>query len=268
MRLGLPLASALASVMLAGGLARAASLDFEARVEAHRAVERVLWERRIWPESNPGPKPALEDVLPESVLRTRVEDVLRKSRALEDLWKRPIGSVDLKAELDRMIGSSRDPATLQAMFDALGRDPVLAGEAIARPALVDRLIRSWYAGDSRYHGEGRRRAEEALASAGTPEALARAAARYETRTWARGAGGLDGSEWSDLLDKIQGQTVGTVGRLHESETAYSATVVLARTENSVQLGVASWPKTLFDVWWPVERPAHPPMLVEPAQDAP
>ena len=26
------------------------------------------------------------------------------------------------------------------MFDAVGHDPVLAGEAIARPALVDRLI--------------------------------------------------------------------------------------------------------------------------------
>ena len=203
MRLGLPLASARVRDARRGlAWGRLARLRGAGRGDGRSSG--CSGSARIRPGSSPS-KPALEDVLPESVLRTRVEDVLRKSRALEDLWKRPIGSVDLKAELDRMIGSARDPATLQAMFDALGRDPVLAGEAIARPALVDRLIRSWYAGDSRYHGEGRRRAEEALASAGTPEALARAAARYETRTWARGAGGLDGSEWSDLLDKIQGQ---------------------------------------------------------------
>jgi hypothetical protein len=68
----------LALLLLSWTASSAATLDFERRVDAHRAVERVLWERRIWPESNPEPKPPLEEVLPESVLRARVEEVLRK----------------------------------------------------------------------------------------------------------------------------------------------------------------------------------------------
>ena len=134
--------------------AHPAPLDLERRVAAHRAVERVLFEHRIWPESNPGPKPAFEDVLPEYALRSRVEDVLRKSNALAAIWKRPIGNVELQAEIDRMVRDSHDPAMLQEMFNAVGRDPVLVAEAIARPALVDRLIRGWYKNDSRFHDAG------------------------------------------------------------------------------------------------------------------
>ncbi|HET6372285.1 MAG TPA: hypothetical protein VFG76_03195, partial [Candidatus Polarisedimenticolia bacterium] len=163
---------------LAAAPVAAASLDFEARVEAHRAVERVLWERRIWPESNPGPKPPLEEVLPESVLRARVEEILRKSEALASVWKRPIGNRELQAELDRMLRDSRDRATLEAMLDALGRDPVLAAETIARPALVDRLLRGWYARDPRFHEAERRNAESALVAAPTPQGLERIAPRY------------------------------------------------------------------------------------------
>ena len=51
---------------------QAAGLTFEERVEAQRAVERVYWRHRIWPADNPGGKPALDAVLPESVLRSRV----------------------------------------------------------------------------------------------------------------------------------------------------------------------------------------------------
>lgn len=130
------------------GEARAQELDLERRVAAHRAVERVLWEHRIWPEANTEPKPSLEAVLPDRDLRDRVDDVLRKSAALADLWKRPVGAAELQAELERMRRSSRDPKLLDAMLDAVDRDPLLAAEVIARPALVDRLIRSWYAGES------------------------------------------------------------------------------------------------------------------------
>ena len=137
---------------VAAAAAPAATLDYDRRVDAHRAIERVLWQKRIWPESNSGPKPALEAVLPESALRARVDDVLRKSNALTAVWKRRIGNAELQAELDRMIAGSRDPAMLEEMFDALDHDPVLIAEAIARPALVDRLMLSWYETDTRFQG--------------------------------------------------------------------------------------------------------------------
>ena len=47
------------------------SLSFEDRVRCQRAVEEVYWRHRIWPAANPGPKPALDEVLPDAMLRQR-----------------------------------------------------------------------------------------------------------------------------------------------------------------------------------------------------
>ncbi len=66
------------------------SLSLEDRVAAQTAIERVYWAHRIWPKENPGPKPPLEEVMPESTIRAKVEDYLKKSNALERFWGRPI----------------------------------------------------------------------------------------------------------------------------------------------------------------------------------
>ncbi len=266
--------------------AQAAQLDQERRVDAHRAVEQVLWDHRVWPDSNPGPKPPLHSVLPDSALRARVDDVLRKSNALATLWKRPIGNLELQAELDRMVRGSRDPGALGAMFDALGRDPVLVAETIARPALVDRLIRSWYANDPRFHDAERREAERGFAAATTPEDLARIAPLYETTTWTRddtstasdgsspGTISLDAADWNDILERIRQRfarsgaegvgelPIGRMSPLRETDAAYSATVVLSKSTRTVRVAVASWPKTSFDTWWASERSNQPPILSE------
>ena len=66
------------------------TLSFAERVAAQRAIEEVYWRHRTWPESNPGPKPGLDEVLPPDRIAARVEDDLRKSAALEAFWGRPI----------------------------------------------------------------------------------------------------------------------------------------------------------------------------------
>src|SRR5262245_7707082 len=102
--------------------------DFERRVAAQKAIEEVLWRPRIWPADNPGPKPALEQVLPESVLRARVQDSLLQSKALERVWSRPIRNEDLQTDLARMSASSRAPEILREMLAALGNDAGLVAE--------------------------------------------------------------------------------------------------------------------------------------------
>ena len=59
-----------------------ASLTMEERIAYQRAIEEVYWRHRIWPkEKIPKPKPALNQVVPPSVLpRAKVEDYLQKSR--------------------------------------------------------------------------------------------------------------------------------------------------------------------------------------------
>src|SRR5262249_2886244 len=142
----------LARVMVVGALLAALPvgvwarpLTFEDRVAAERAIERVYWSHRIWPAENPGPKPPLEAVLSDAAIRARVEDGLRKSSALERLWGRPIDAAQLEAEVARMAHDTRDPEMLGEIFDALGNDPVLIAETLARPRMADRLLRERYA---------------------------------------------------------------------------------------------------------------------------
>jgi putative metal-binding protein len=125
-------------------------LTFEERVAARRAVEEVYWQHRIWPPSNPGPKPTLDEVLPDAVLRARVEDGLRKSEALGRFWGRPLGRAQIQAEIDRIARASENPAMLREILDALGNDPTLFAEVVVRPALADRLARTWHASDGSF----------------------------------------------------------------------------------------------------------------------
>src|SRR5262245_62483125 len=97
----------LSVIVAAGGMSAFGSsrVDFDKRVSAQSAIENVYWQQRIWPSDNPGPKPSLDRVLPESALRDKVEDYLLKSKALGRLWGRPIRDEDLQAEVARMAAS-------------------------------------------------------------------------------------------------------------------------------------------------------------------
>jgi hypothetical protein len=117
-------------------------LSFEVRVACQTALEEVYWPHRIWPQENPGPKPALAEVLPRAAVVRKVEETLARSAELTERLHRPIGPADLQAELDRMSGASRNPAMLAELFAALGNDPVRKAECLARPALTERWLRT------------------------------------------------------------------------------------------------------------------------------
>jgi len=148
----LPVSTAERLGRVAPDAGQARALSFEDRVAAQRAIEEVYWRHRIWPKENPAPKPSLEEVMPETAVRARVEDDLRKSNALEKYWRRPITAEQLQAEMDRMGASTRAPDVLREIFGALGNDPERIAETLARQSLADRLLRNWYTGDSRFHG--------------------------------------------------------------------------------------------------------------------
>jgi hypothetical protein len=126
-------------------------LTFEQRVEAQRAIEQVYWNHRIWPKDNPVPKPPLSAVMSDQAIRAKVADYLEKSNALEKWWQHPVTAKQLQAEMDRMAANTRDGATLQELYTALGNDPFVIAETLARQTLADRLIRNAYADDERFH---------------------------------------------------------------------------------------------------------------------
>src|SRR5262245_43302760 len=103
---------------------------FDERVKAQRAIEKVYWNHRIWPAAKPLPKPPLDAVVSNDELRAKVDDYLRKSNALESIWRRSINGDQLQAELDRMSRQTQDPQTLRELFSALNDDADLIAETL------------------------------------------------------------------------------------------------------------------------------------------
>ena len=136
----------------------ASPLSFDERVRAQLALERVAWSHRE------GTKAPFETAAPLSTVELKVRRSLSESVALERIWGDTLTAARLRRELDRMARASRLPGRLREIFDALGDDPVLLQEAIARPALVDRLIHAHYAWDPEIHASTRRAAEASAAA--------------------------------------------------------------------------------------------------------
>ena len=118
------------------------SLTFAERVAYQRAIEEVYWRHRIWPKERPDPKPSLDAVMSQAQLERKVHDYLRKSQALQDYWQQPITSEQLQAEINRMAKHTKQPEVLRELFQALGNDPLVVAECLARPILAERLFTS------------------------------------------------------------------------------------------------------------------------------
>jgi hypothetical protein len=155
------------------------TLTFQERVSYQHLIEDVYWRHRIWPKDRRNAKPPLDSVMSQAQLEKKVTDYLRKSQALEDYWQRPITAEQLQAEMNRMARHTKQPEVLTELFEALGNDPFIIAECLARPALANRLLTSWFASDERIHGERKQRAESELQAHLPAVALAKAGPSFE-----------------------------------------------------------------------------------------
>ncbi|PYL07698.1 MAG: hypothetical protein DME33_09600 [Verrucomicrobia bacterium] len=244
----------------------AAGLTFADRVAYQHAIEEVYWRHRIWPKERPDPKPSLDAVMSQAQLEKKVEDYLRNSQALEDYWHRPITAEQLQAEIDRIAQHSKQPEVLRELFEALGNDPFLIAECLARPALAKRLLASWYAYDRRFHDELRQRAKADLQAHPVIEQMNQTSGTYseiefvksdglreENSREARHSVRLNNREWDETVQKLgatfsNGHPVdvdagvpsakdaritriktGVLSALQEDERSYYASAVLSKT---------------------------------------
>jgi N-acetylneuraminic acid mutarotase len=120
------------------------TLTFEERLGYQRKIEEVYWHSRIWPKERTEPKPALETVMSAQKIEEKVRDYLRNSSVLDTYWQQPISSGQLQAEMERMAQHTKNPEMLRELFEALGDDPSVIAECLARPALSDRLVNEYY----------------------------------------------------------------------------------------------------------------------------
>jgi Kelch motif protein len=252
--------------------ASARTITLDDRIEAQRRIEQVYWNHRVWPETNTSAKPRLSQVVGDDALRAKVEDSLRKSAALETLWQRPVTSFQLQAELDRLSRDTQAPELLRELYAALGNDPALIAETLARQTLVDRLIREWYASDERFHGEQARRAVAAREGAQTVDELRSMGGEYREITVrkrrpsqppAHGVPEVSDLDWAHTLDDVARKfrttsaaiPVRTLSELVEDKDRFYVTTVLSLRDDELTTAVASWPKRSFESWWGAERDA-------------
>ncbi len=139
------------SIVLAIGVAAAAEpsprrLTFEDRVLAQEKIDAVYAAALAGPAREPSSLHKLAEA--------KVRDALKKSILLSTRWKTPITSEALHREVERISHSSAAPERLRALLTALGNDPVLVEESLARPVLVDRLTESFFEHDAETHGGG------------------------------------------------------------------------------------------------------------------
>ena len=116
----------------------------------------------------------------QAQLEKKVADYLRNSQALEDYWQRPITASSCRREMDRMAKHTKQPEVLRELFEALGNDPFVIAECLARPALAERLASNLDTHDQRILGDAKHRAEADLQAHRTIEQT-----KFESRT-ARG----------------------------------------------------------------------------------
>src|SRR6266699_6464218 len=174
------------------------TITFAERVAYQQAIEEVYWRHRIWPKERPDSKPSLGAVMSQAQLEKKVADYLRKSQAVEDYWQRPITAEQLQAEMDRMAQHTKQPEVLRELLEALGNDPFIIAECLARPALAERLLTSWYAYDQGIHGELRQRAGSSKASAENqpPKIVTAASAKSTLPTISDTATGCTPDTWT------------------------------------------------------------------------
>src|SRR5947207_313519 len=115
------------------------SLSFAERAAYQTAIEDVYWRHRIWPKENAKPKPALDKVMSQAQIEKKVTEYLRNSQTLEDYWQRPITAEQLQAEMERMASNTKQLEVLRELFEALGNDPFVIAECLARPVVAERL---------------------------------------------------------------------------------------------------------------------------------
>jgi N-acetylneuraminic acid mutarotase len=262
------------------------TLTFAERVVYQRAIEEVYWRHRIWPKERPDPKPSLDAVMSQAQLEKKAADYLRNSQALEDYWQRPITAEQLQAEMDRMATHTKQPEILRELFDALGNDPFVIAECLARPALAERLLKDWYVYDQRFHRELKKHAEADLQGYNTIKQMRQTSGSYDEIEFIRSDSAqdvvdhgashgvkLNSVDWEETVQRLGGAfkrsdpvkasalgvrrdvaaeyralPLGKLSPLREDETRYYVTAVIEKTDKHLKLATIAWRKEPLHSW--------------------
>jgi dockerin type I repeat protein len=267
------------------------TLSFAERFAYQRAIEEVYWRHRIWPKENARPKPSLDTIVSRDALEKKVRDYQRKSQVLQDFWQRPVTAEQLQAEMDRMASSTKQPAVLREIFAALGNDPFVIAECLARPALAERLLSKWYPRDQRIHGEIKQRAQAELSTHAGIEQMKQLSGTYSEIELIKSDSGehlgntgnvnkamkLNSREWDAILQNLAAMFSknsaaeayeiipnGKLSPLQEDSMRYYATAIAEKTADHIKVATVTWLKESLGSWLARAENQMPSAMVIPS----
>ena len=256
------------------------TLGIEARVAAQEAIERVYYSHQI------GSSQSFEQTVPREVLEQKVRTYLAQSAALEKFWGTPVTAAMLHAEALRIARDTRFPDRLRQVYRALGDDPFLVEECLARPALVDRLARNFFAYDRGIHAAARSEAEdlrrllatrELDPAAGHPRRRETELRRMPSAAEARSVAAPPGDREERALLRTESEfrreralapaEISAIGEPREEREAFVVRVLLAESADALRIADYAVPKTSWDAWWTEVRPSLDDSAVEPSSSS-
>jgi len=238
-------------------------LTFEERVRAQAAIERVYYSHQL------GATKPFEQAVPKAALESKVHKYLDETATLRTQWNTDVTDEMLQRELERMATGTRMPERLLELYAALGNDPFIIKECLARPTLVERLARDLYAFDPALHEEERRKAEELgrqLSSGDlSPSADHPNRTVVELALIENSARRPEGPDRLDInpkapfrhelsADEYRAQrsqlpaVIGQVSTLKEERDSFVFTVILSETPKEVRAANYVVPKTSWGAW--------------------
>ncbi|MCC7211829.1 MAG: hypothetical protein IT451_08240, partial [Candidatus Brocadia sp.] len=183
-----------------------------------------------------------------------------------------------------MAETTRNPEMLRELWFALGNDPQLVADVLARQTLVERLIHDWYAFDERFHGRLKKRIMRKMGQLGGTADMKGIGGEYREVEWRKGSGKggspssgdagknsedngkvnrsgdvlkLSEDEWQDAIGRLA-KTFGVekekiplrrVSELQEDEERFYVMEVLRKGKDRLKVAVVEWRKVGFDAWW-------------------
>lgn len=127
--------------------------DLSALCADRAAVEHVYYNHWL------GEKPAFEQAVPKALIERLVAEDLHKEAVLEHVYGTRITPAMIQAEVQRINTTTHSPDVLGELKAALGSDADRFARAVAKPILVERLLRDKFDNDDALHAASRREAQ-------------------------------------------------------------------------------------------------------------
>jgi len=254
------------------------------KITCQKAIERVYWEHRIWPKENIQPKPLFESMMSDEAIIAKVDDMLKKTNALEHYWNKSISGAQLQAEIEHMAKYSKQPEILKELWQSLHNDPYVIAECLARPILTDTLIRNQYAFDNKFHGQLKNKVVSELKKYTEIAQLKSLSGAYIEMIWKKTNNDkeallpvpgknnqmlLNKGEWNQFIEKLAGiyntdsLQAGKLSTLKEDMHNFYVIAILEKADTQIKIASVSWKKNSFDRWWENESALISTRIQEP-----